>query len=331
MYAFLVGDTVRQRGVREALEGREWFYRFYAVHGVSRFSRDPFGAETLLETSALGDAYVEALVPGLFVVRGEYEAARRVMAELSRRDDPSWLVFEAFVLTTGAMPPDPDRYAVLVDLLAEQDPEALYRSSWIPPYEDLSVEFFAYQRDYVRVLLLLDLGRDAEARTLLEDMESRPDFPHLASVKADAEKSLHAELRLREGDRRGALDVLRTMDYEIPHATTVQPFPDMVRSRFLRAELELEMGDVEYAEALYVGLDESWSPWDSYLRPMAFRALASIAEGRGDTGTALKYYRLLLNHWRDPDPVLADQKAEIQARVAALEGAAPAPSDTPGS
>lgn len=325
MYAFLAGDSTRQEGVREALEGREWFYRFYAVHGVSRFSRDPFGAETLVETSGPGDAYVEALVPGLFVVRGEYDAARQVMAELSRRSDPSWLVFEAFVLTTGAMPPDLDRKSVLVDLLAEPDPEALYRSSWIPPYEDLGVDFFAYQRDYFRVLLLLELDRSAEAWALLEDMESRPDFPHLASVKADAEKSLRAELALREGDRRGALAILRTMDYQIPHATTVQPFPDLVRSRFLRAELEREMGDVAYAEALYVGLDESWSPWDSYLRPLAFRALGAIAEERGDGETALRYYRLLLDHWRSPDPVLADRKAAVQARVAALEQAASDP------
>lgn len=329
MYAFLAGDSARQEGVRRALQGREWYYRFYAVHGVSRFSRDPFGAETLLATPGPGDAYLEALVPGLFVVRGEYEAARRVMSELSRRGDPSWLLFEAFVLTTGAMPPDASRSAVLEELLATQNAVDLHRSSWMPPYEDLTVDFFAYQRDYFRVLLLLELGRSGDARTLLAEMEARPDFPHMASLKSDAEKSLRAEFALRDGDRAEALAILRTMDYQVPHASTIQPMPDLVRSRFLRAELEREMGDVEYARALYEGLDESWSPWDSYLRPLSFRALGAIAEDRGDWEGALRYYRLLLHHWRDPDPVLADRKNEIQARVTALEGPGATAPDTP--
>jgi tetratricopeptide (TPR) repeat protein len=321
MYAFLAGDSLRQEGVRRQLEGKDWFYRFYATHGAARFARDPFGAETLVETSAPGDAYLEALVPGLYVVRGEYAAARRALARLSGTDDPSWLMFEAFVLTSGAMPAERERMTVLDRLLAEADPEALYESSWIPPYEDLSVEYFAYQRDYFRVLLLLDLDRQAEAVGLLDAMAARPDFPHLNSLKADAEISLRAEVALRSGNREQALGALRGMEYQIPHAATVQPLPDLVRSRFERAELEREFGDRAYARSLYVGLDESWSPWDGYLRPKVYRALGEMAEEDGDTAQAIRYYRLLLNHWRNADAEVLEEREEIRARLTVLEGA----------
>jgi len=318
MYAFLAGDSTRQAALREKLEGRDWFYRFYATHGAARFARDPFGAETLLDTSAPGDAYLEALEPGLYATRGELGKARATLEQLSQSDDPSWLLIEAFALTSGALPPDPERLATLNDLLAAVDPQTLYDSSWLPPYEDLSVAFFGYQRDYFRALVLLQLDRFSEAVGLLDDMAARPDFPHLRSLKADAESSLRAEVALRGGDRRAALTQLRDMEYQIPHASTVQPLPDLVRSRVLRAELERELGDRALARRIYVGLDESWSPWDSYVRPLAYQALAEMAEEDGDVEQARKYYRLLLRHWRNPDPELRDARDEARARLEAL-------------
>jgi tetratricopeptide (TPR) repeat protein len=324
MYAFLSGDSVRQEGVREDLEGRDWFYRFYATHGTARFARDPFGAETLLDLSAPGDAFLEGLVPGLYTTRGEFVKARASLARLSETGDPSWLLIEAFVLTSGAMPTDSARLTALNEQLAGVDPQALYDSSWLPPYEDLSVDFFAYQRDYFRTLVLLQLDRFTEAVGLLDAMAARPDFPHLQSLKTDAEHSLRAEAAIQAGDPQTALTILRSMDYQIPHASTVQPLPDLVRSRFVRAELERQIGDRDVARRLYVGLDESWSPWDSYLRPLAYRSLGEMAEEDGDIAQAQRYYGLLLDHWRDPDPELRAARDEVRDRLSAL-GSSPRP------
>jgi hypothetical protein len=108
------------------------------------------------------------------------------------------------------------------------------------------------------------------------------------------------------------------MELEVPHAATVHPLPDFGRARFLRAELERELGDPEVARAFYLGLDESWSPWDSYHRPLLYRALGEMAEVSGDTAEAGRYYELLLRQWTDPDPVLIPERDEIRSRLTAL-------------
>lgn len=114
--------------------------------------------------------------------------------------------------------------------------------------------------------------------------------------------------------------MLREMRFQIPHSSTAQPLPDLVRSRVLRAELERELGDRELARGLYMGLDESWSPWDSYVRPTVYEALAEMAEEDGDLAQARKYYGLLLRHWSDPDPELRARRDRARTRLEALDG-----------
>ena len=122
-------------------------------------------------------------------------------------------------------------------------------------------------------LLYIDLGRLDEARAIFADIRSRDDFQHLGSLLRDAAKSLEAELQLASGDREGALATLRTLESSVPHALTVWPLADMGRARFQRAELERELGDIEVAKRFYHGLDEPWSPWDSFWRPLLYERL----------------------------------------------------------
>jgi tetratricopeptide (TPR) repeat protein len=157
-----------------------------------------------------------------------------------------------------------------------------------------------------------------EARALLADMRARADFPGLGSIKADAERSLEAELLVAAGDSAGALAALRTMEYEVPHAATVWPLADLGRSRFMRAELERALGDAATAKRFYVGLDEPWSPWDSYWRPLLYERMGRIAEEEGRADEAILYYSRLVELWRDCDPELVDTRDEVATRLAAL-------------
>jgi tetratricopeptide (TPR) repeat protein len=257
------------------------------------------------------------------VVRGRHEEAYAYLDQLRGLDNPTWDLFQAFMLTSGALPLDPDRAATLAPRLATLAAADIHATSFIPPYEDLTIEHTRFQRDYFLALLWIDLGRVDEARGLLDDMKGRDGFPGLGSIKEDAEHHLEAELLARSGDRQGALEVIRTMEYQIPHAATVLPMADLGRSRFLRAELERELGDVAAARRFYVGLDEPWSPWDSYWRPLVYERLGQLAEDEGRVDEAVLYYGRLLELWRDCDAELVANRDEIRTRREALLGGAP--------
>lgn len=68
-------------------------------------------------------------------------------------------------------------------------------------------------------------------------MVGREDFAGLGTIKQDAERILEDDIMLQAGDRREALEVLRPVEYQVPHASTVVPMPDQPRSRRLRSEL----------------------------------------------------------------------------------------------
>ena len=95
---------------------------------------------------------------------------------------------------------------------------------------------------------------------------------------------------------------------------------DLGRSRFLRAELEREIGDIEVAKRFYVGLDEPWSPWDSYWRPLVYDRLGSIAEAEGNEAEAIQYYSRIVELWRDADSEAATLRDVILERLDRLVG-----------
>lgn len=127
-------------------------------------------------------------------------------------------------------------------------------------------------------------------------------------------RSLGAEILAQAADQRGALAVLRTITYQVPHVATCHAVADGSRSRSLQAELELTRGDTNVAKGLYQGFDESWSPWDMYHRPIAYQRLGEIAQAQGRVADALTDYSRLLELWRDCDASLVPQRNEIQRR-----------------
>lgn len=110
------------------------------------------------------------------------------------------------------------------------------------------------------------------------------------------------------------------MQFEIPHAVSYPFLPDQSRSRLLRGELELELGDAEVGKAFLVGLDEAWSLWDTYHRPLVYQRLGRAAEEQGRTEEAIEYYARLVHLWEDCDPEVVPQREEIRDRLEDLGG-----------
>ena len=149
-------------------------------------------------------------------------------------------------------------------------------------------------------------------------MTRREDFVGLSTVKRDAELILESEILLKGGDRQEALEVLRSVEYQVPHAITVLPIADQARSRILRSELEKEIGDVNAATAFLAGLDESWSPWDGMYRSTVYRLKGEIAEDEGRVEEAILNYNRLLDLWQNCDPEFVPIRDEIEVRRNAL-------------
>ncbi|MDH3427489.1 MAG: hypothetical protein OEM23_03555, partial [Gemmatimonadota bacterium] len=320
LYGYMVGDTAFQRRVKGQLQNRPWYYTFHVVHGVGRFARDPFGAADLLESRPSDDPLLLSLVPNHLIVRGKYAAARAFLDRRHLEGNATWDIYQAFLLTSGAVPLDSARLNSLLETLATISPSDLRQTAWLQPYEDITDRFLSFQRDYYRALALIQLGRAADAAPLVADLDTQPEFEAMGSVKSDAGLSLRAEVQLQEGDRAGALETLRSMTFEIPHAVSYQPMADQSRARFLRGVLELEMGDTTSGEAFLVGLDEPWSQWDTYHRPLLYERLGRVAEEQGRTADAIEYYSRLMQLWRDCDPELIPVRDEIAGRLRALIG-----------
>lgn len=316
--AYVLGDTALQRSLDEQIRGKPWYYRIYNALGVDRFARDASAAEAIIAARESDEHFLLGLIPVVLIEQGRREEVREFFDQPRLRDVPSWQIYEVSVLTSGLVPVDRERLAMLADRLETMNPADLLTSLWLPPYEDLTLEFIAYMRDYYRALALVQLGRVPEARGLLEDLVARDGFSGLGTIKRDAERILESEILLQSGERREALEVLRSVEYQVPHAATVLPMPDQPRSRLIRSELEREFGDVEIAEAFLVGLDESWSPWDGMYRSSVYRMLGEIAEAEERPRDAIRHYTRLLDLWRDVDPDLAPLRDEIEARRNAL-------------
>ncbi len=82
--------------------------------------------------------------------------------------------------------------------------------------------------------------------------------------------------------------------------------------------MERRAGDLQVAKAYYLGLDQSWSWWDTVFRPRVYRALAEIAVQEERPQDDIEYYSRLLELWRDVDPVLYPERSEVQEALAAL-------------
>ena len=318
LHAYTIQDTVRQRELQADFAGRPWYHRVYAVLGVDRFGRDAAGALKLIEQGDTESPLLESLAPLLLVEQGRRQEALSFLEESRLREVPWWKVLEAFVLTSGLVSVGDGQLSTLARELEELEPEEMLQTMFLPPYEDITPRFISFLRDYYAALLWIESGNIERAEAIIVAMRAQDDFPGMGTVKPDSEKILEAEIMLKMGDREGGLEVLRSVEYQVPHAVTVTPLADQSRSRLLRSRLELETGNLDAARSWLAGLDESWSPWDGMFRGEVYELLGRIAEQQGRSRDAIVQYTRLLELWNEADPDLLPVRGEIEMRRNAL-------------
>ncbi len=313
LLSYATHDSAGIAEIGRELRDKPWYFWFYAAHGASRFARNPAGAQAMLAERTSDEPLLLMLVANLHMLRGQTAAFRAFVADPPGDGRSAlWDVLEAFVWTSGAIAPDTARMEVLVERLRAADPAQMRRQNWVEAYEDLTDEFHRFERDQMVAMLLIHLGRVNEARPIIASLRSRETMEQLGNLQADAIRSLEAEIAMQEGNSSEALRILRTITYETPHASTYHAFADASRPRFLQAELELVQGDTAVAVGLYRGFDESWSPWDTYHRAIAYQRLGEVAEAQGRPQEAIRYYGWLLDLWSDADPSYDGRRARIK-------------------
>jgi tetratricopeptide (TPR) repeat protein len=312
------GDAEELQRVMDTIQSSPWYFTFYAVHGVIRYARDPSEAAKLLEHRPSNDPLLTWFIPQIDVMRGQLAAYNSFMRSGPFQRTPTWDLHEAFMATSGVVPTDRARLEVLLQRLEAADLQETRDTGLIEAHDDITLDFLAFENAYHRAVILAQIGRLREADALLAEMRSSDAFPGLGSIREDVIIAVEAELAVARGDAQEALDVLRQSRYEIPHAASVRPIADGTRSRYLRAELEYTIGDRDVALNFYKGLDESWSPFDSFYRGPVYLRLAQIAEEDGRLDDAILNYSRLVEMWREADPVLKDTYQSVHDRLDAL-------------
>lgn len=316
--ASLLGDTALAHNLKMQLRTKPWYVHFLAASAGLLWARNPWLANELLSGRPPSEELLELQAVNAQLVRGRWADARGLLATPALQLDPGWNLFEAFLYTTESLSGDEERLTALAETLASVTGEEMLRHAWVPPYEDITPRFAEYERDFFRANLLIRLNRIAEARSLLTRMTAQDDFTGLGTIKQDAELALEAELRLASGDRTGALAALRSMRLEVPQAMVVRPLSDQPRARFLRAELEMEAGNLEIARAFLLGLDEQASLWATFVRPRIYERLGKIAEEAGNLEEAIAHYTRFIEFLADCDGELVAIREDVEARRNAL-------------
>lgn len=313
-YAFTVGDTARQRAIMAELDTLPWYFRAYAAMSVAR-ARDPVSVAGILAVRRPGFDYLDSRAILFDVARGNVGSARELLSDVDRRRNASWETYAAFLLESELFEFDPALAESVLGRLRNVDPVELKESAFVPLHDIVTPRVAEFERDWHVGMVLGVLGRFEEAWEIQRRLADVGELPAMGSVPEDAARALAAEILYRSGDRRGALDLLRQQRYEQPGAVMWLSFADATRARFLRAELEMELGDPLAAKPFYDGFHGSYSAFDQLYAGVAYERLGRIAELEDDLEGAIFNYTKLLEFWREADPGFVPLREDVRARL----------------
>jgi tetratricopeptide (TPR) repeat protein len=309
--------------------------QIYAGYNAMRFSDDARDMERLLtilrgggvnrvtglpeNVSLVSDIslWLDALS---YLFHGNYDAARAFLVDPGRRRTPTWDVWDAELVATGLVPVDSALLSKVVTRLRAVDPAERMRTKFEPLHDIFTTQVAALERDFTLAKLLARQGKVDEAWAIQRRLAALPPFTAFESLRDDAATSLAAELHFLAGDKRKALDLLRTLRFQVPQTANSLSITSGSHARYLRAELELELGDPAVARGFYAGLVESFTPADKLFLATSYERLGRIDETSGRLDDAIHYYEKFVRAWAECDPALVPQRRAVQARLDALRG-----------
>jgi tetratricopeptide (TPR) repeat protein len=249
--------------------------------------------------------------------RGQFRAALQHLDEAQEADVDSDVEVRSLIVATGESPVDSATIA--------QTRMAVER--WQPSYihdPDQSLDAIAHSRAHALLrlhrqgLLALRAGDTAAAARSAERLlrAAEPDSESVPMAQA-LSMSLGARLAAAKGDSARALTLLDQVHWSrMSRVAAAEPL-----DRLLHADLLAATGRGTEAIAWYATLGTG-APQELPLVGFATLGMARTSDRMGDRAAAVKYYRLLIELWRDADPALQPLVSNAERRVTALTVAA---------
>ncbi len=342
-YLFLRHDAAEIRRFMEGFRDQTLLVRIYAAYNAMRFSPDPADVDRMLDMElhgtnnpATGLPEQVSLVSDFHMIlvgmsdlyHGRYEAVRKFIGEPGARQTPTWAVWNAELVATGLVPVDSTLLARVIARLRKVDPVERLKTKFEPLHDIFTPAVASLEKDMALGRLLGRQGRFDEAWAIQKKIAALPPFTAWESLRDDAAASLAAELHYLQGDHRKALELCRTLHFELPMTAGALAITAGSQARFLRAELELELGDPEVARQFYQGLVDTFTPSDKLFLPVAYERMGRIDEAAGRTPEAIRDYERFVAAWAGADSALAPLRTEVEAKLEKLKRLA---SDTSGA
>lgn len=331
--AFTLNQTARIEEMTESYAEQSLLARLYTAYNALRFAEDPLLAERLLELTATG-ANADSGLPDFFqlddglsiVIRrmsalngGRFEEIRATLVDPDRPRTPTWVVWEAELLVSGVVPVAPSILESALEELRSVEPLERLRNPFEPLHDIFTVEVARLERDVAIAMLLGRLGRTDEAWALQRDIAQRGPYEGFESLGDDASGGLAADLTMLAGDPEQALEILRSLEYQLPMTANSLQITHASHARWLRAELEFEIGDREVARHLYDGFVDPFAPPDKIYMAPAYERLGQLHDAAGRPDEARRAYRRFVQLYAHADEDQQERVAEARRRLAELE------------
>lgn len=249
---------------------------------------------------------------------GRYDSVRAFIDEPGVRQTPTWAVWDAELVATGLVPVDSALLGRVVTRLRAVDPVERLKTKFEPLHDIFTPAVATLERDMALGRLLGRQGRFTEAWAIQGKMAALPQFTAWESLRDDAATSLAAELYYLQGDHQKALELLRTLQFQVPQTANSLGITSGSQARFLRAELELERGDPEVARQFYKGLIDSFTASDKLFLTVAHERLGRIDEKAGRTQEAIHDYERFVRAWAGADAALVPTRKAVEAGLEEL-------------
>jgi tetratricopeptide (TPR) repeat protein/tRNA A-37 threonylcarbamoyl transferase component Bud32 len=307
--------------------------RIYGAYNALRFSPDPHLVDRLVSrmaevgranTTGLPDAVaIDADFSRLIEVlahlaAGRHNAVRTFLTDPTRRRTPTWDIYDGELVAYGLLPVDSVLLAQVVARVRAVDPEERLRTKFEPLHDIFTPAVAALERDVVLAKLLAMQGNVDEAWTIQRRIAALPPFTAWESLREDAAVGLAAELHYLAGDHARALDLLRTLRFEVPQTANSLAITAGSQARYRRAQLEMELGDKAVALEYYDGLVRSFTPSDKFFLANAYEAIGRLHESAGRDAEAIYWYDRLATSWRDADASLLPRRRAVEERLDVL-------------
>jgi tetratricopeptide (TPR) repeat protein len=208
------------------------------------------------------------------------------------------------IVTSGVSTRDEARGVARLDSLMEAQP-----FTQLPILDQPGLEF---------AIGYAQLGRPDKAKPLVAEFERRA-IREERQIRWSAWQVALGEVAFAENRAADALNAFRLSAH--PDSGAVEPLVTGRNAvRLARAFDRAGMSDsaIAYFESSVERRDAFSYNYAPLLLPLSLRRLGELYEAKGDIPRALKYYQQFVGLWRDTDPELRPQVAEIRERVTRL-------------